>query len=104
MSGISNSWRRGHTFIFAVVNSKCNSEIQLTTAISKNVENKMFDIGARDRLRQENKYVSDSFERSIAFFIFCVAKSTKNSSLKTKRKIEISTFNFFSKQSRKCVI
>ena len=104
MSGISNSWRRGHTFIFAVVNSKCNSEIQLTTAISKNVENKMFDIGARDRLRQENKYISDSFERSIAFFIFCVPKSTKNSSLKTKRKIEMSTFNFFSKLSRKCVI
>lgn len=39
----------GKLLIFTDVNLKCNSEIQLTKSSSKNVENKIFGICAKDR-------------------------------------------------------
>ena len=39
---ISQNWRRKNILLFTIVNRKYDSKIQLTTAISKNVENKIF--------------------------------------------------------------
>ena len=46
---ISKTRRCQIILILTNVNSKCNSEIQLTKAISKNIDNKIFVICARDR-------------------------------------------------------
>ena len=52
--GISKNYCQENILIFGVVNSKWDSETQLTTAISRNVEHKIFEVGARDRLRDKN--------------------------------------------------
>lgn len=78
---ICKSWRRQNILTFVLFNSKCENEIQLTMAISENIENKSFEICERDR---SNK--GSFIDRVKASFYGCILRPGKNSSLETKRK------------------
>ena len=63
---ISKNWHQGIILTLPIVNSKYDSKIQLTTTISKNVENKIFGICQRDRMGiRITKHINDFFERSV---------------------------------------
>ena len=73
---IKNNWCQYNILIFAVINSKYDSKIQLMAPISKNSGNKFFEICAIDKHKYKNKYTNYYFKNLVNHILKSISDSS----------------------------